>query len=215
MYSKKNRIKTDKDVYFNRTIRYIAPIMKLYGEELTQHFNSIKWAAFGINDKNYKEELDDGQCIFCLCKITNYRVFNKFMDYLRNQSFYFDDYIYSIQKKLHMIVINNPRKQIIPLFLEGKYSQMFSQEDIDRIYLKKIKVNGVEKYTDVYSVLTKFDAYKQTFLNNLYTEFGYSGLDGDFEFDLPPLINEEIFNYDEESPFSQEYYKQKEITGKI
>ena len=88
---------------------------------------------------------------------------------------------------------------------------MFSKEDIDRIYLKKIRVNGVEKYTDVYSILTKFDAYKNVFLDKLYLEFGSSVIEGDYEYDLPPLLNEEVFNYDEESPYSEKYYQQQEI----
>ena len=211
MYSKKKRIEISKDIYMNRTVRYIAPVMKLYGDELTQKFNNIKWLAFGINDRNYKEDLKDGDYIFCLCNITNNKHFDEFISYIRKQYFYFDDYIYSIRKNLHVVVINNPRRDIIPHFLSGKYSQMFSKEDIDRIYLKKIRVNGVEKYTDVYSILKKFDAYKNIFLDKLYLEFGSSVIEGDYEYDLPPLLNEEVFNYDEESPYSEKYYQQQEI----
>lgn len=211
-YSKQNRIITDKrDIFVNRTARYIAPLLKLYSNELTIIFNSVKWIAFGINDLNYKEKLNNGDYIFCLAKITNNRIFENFAKYIREQKFYYDDYIFSLKNNLHMFVLENPRKDVVPKFMEGKYSEMLSKEEIDRIYLKKVYIKGVEHYTDVYSILTKYDAYKDKFLNYLESEFNYTNIEGDFEFDLPPLFNEEVFNYDETSPYSEEYFNQKKL----
>jgi len=213
MYSKNNRIKLNDYIYKNRTLRYLIPLMKIYGKNFINMINIIDWKAFAIADKEYNEEI--GENFFCLCKVYSHP-FKIFINYIRDHDAYVDDYIFSFKENLHMFVIKNPKSDIITDFLRGNYSKMLSEEQIEAFYLKKMKKGKVEFYTDVFSILTKRKDYIPTFKEKLELELGYVGdIDEERELDFPPLINEEVFNYDETSPYSKEYERQKELIKSV
>lgn len=194
MYNLKERISIQKGVYKNKTLMYLLPLIKVYGNEFISKFEQLKLKYCGIGDFNYDEEV--GQNIFCVFEVANYRVFEKFEEYIRKQDFFVDSYIFSIKDNLHCFVFKFPYSNIIDKFLSGKYSEMFSNEDIDRLYLKTFRRRGVEYYTDVYSVLTKREEYKNIFLETVKEDFGAVDMVGDFEYDYPPILGMEVLNYE-------------------
>jgi len=78
---------------------------------------------------------------------------------------------------------------------------MFSSVDIERFFLKTVTIKGVERYTDVYSILTKRLDYDNIFLERINKDFNsdIETLEQDIEYDYPPIKAEEILNTEEES----------------
>lgn len=219
-YSKEKRIivKANLALFKNRTLTYIVPSLREYGKEFSDYFNKLSWRAFGINDRNFMGNMEDGEAIFCLAKIDNYVIFEEVMGYLRSHHSWVEDYIFSLQDNLHMIVIKNPKPKSIESFLIGAYSKMYSKEDINRFFLKFINFKGIDRYTTVYSVLTKREDYFPIFCEKIKTEFNVSydtQYNPELEMDFPPLLGEEVFNYDESSPYSEEYMAQKNLLDKV
>jgi hypothetical protein len=134
--------------------------------------------------------------IFVLLKLNGKSSY--FLEYIRNQDFYIDDYIYDIHKKYHMFVLKLPSNNIVIKFIEGRYSEMYNQEEVDQYFKKKIFNGKEEVFTPVYSILTKRDDYQDIFKKILNIDFGADNitLNEDAELDYPPFLESEIFNYD-------------------
>lgn len=200
MYNPKSKLNlVSKGVYKNKTLRYIVPTLKSYGKEFVEKLSKLSYRGFTIGDLNYSDSLSD--YIFCIVSINNYKAFNELLDYLENKDYYVTDYIYSLTNKLHCIVLKNPRPEVIDNFLAGKYSKMYSEEEINRFFLKTVTIKGVEHYTEVYAILTKRPEYQNKFIENIYKDFG-TQLDlvsEDMELDYPPIQSEEILNLEEDS----------------
>lgn len=195
MYDLKERISKQKGLYQNRTARYLLPLLKVYGNTFINKFNLTRLKYCGIGDYNYDEKI--GENIFLVIEVVNWRVFDDFYRYIISQDYYVDDYIFSLKDNLHCFVLKFPYTNIINTFLEGKYSKLLAEEDIEKYYLKTYRKNGVEHYTPVYSILTKKEGYKYIFLETLKEDFNTMiELDNDFEYDYPPIPGMEILNYD-------------------
>lgn len=176
----------------NKTLRYLTPCLKEYGLNFEQMYKSIFKIALGIGDmiiidqdKKYEQHL------FMLIDSRLYpKNFIVFLDWVREQEFYEDDYVYGNIKisPCHMIVIKIPEKyrDSVDKFTQGKYSEMFTETNIDELFYK---------HPDSIKVFKKDHNYKIRFvqrLNKLYnssvTTKEYEG-----ELELPPSKEEEFF----------------------
>lgn len=193
----REEIKTDTDdrvIYRNRTLKYLVPIIKTFGENFMILFRMQRWISFGIADfamdMNYHIPR-----LFCLLDIENKYNFDRFLKYIKSTAFYLNDYPFDESK--HMIVLKFPKQQAYKYFLDGKYSKMYTEEEMDSFVTKTAyNQHGENKYTDIYSVLSKRKAYEEVFLAQLYEDFGTRAKPiKDFEYDYPPILQNEIFNY--------------------
>jgi hypothetical protein len=176
----------------NKTLRYLTPCLKKYGTEFEMMYKSVFKIALGIGDIIIvDQERKYEQHLFMLIDTRLYpKQFIKFLDWVREQPFYEEDYVYGDIKKspCHMIIVKIPQEYIVSLtkFTEGKYSEMFSEEDINEFFLK---------YPDQVKVFKKDHNYKIKFvskLNNLFeSTLPVEEYDGELE--LPPKKEEEYF----------------------
>ena len=198
MYNKNATINlSNSGVYRNRTLKYIAPILRSYDKEFIKHINRLSIRGFTIGDMIYSNSLSDN--IYLFVSRLNYRALFNTLSYLRDKNYYVDNFIINLKDHIHCIVIKNPRPKAIDYFLKGEYSKMYSQVDIDRFFLKSVVKNGVERYTDVYSILTRRPEFDNVFLETVNKDFD-TDLDSlnTSEYDYPPIIAEEVINLQEE-----------------
>lgn len=195
MYNLKERIENNDFLYQNRTLRYLLPLLKYYGNDFVDRVNTLKIKFCGIGDYAINDKV--GENMYIVVEIINQKYFNNFMQFISQKDFFVEDYIFSLRKNLHCFVIKFPFPEIVETFLSGKYSEMLSKDDIDRYYQRIYKVRGIEYYTSVYSILTKREEQKDVFLNTIRQDFGSADIVGDFEYDYPPILGMEILNYDE------------------
>jgi len=198
MYNPNKKIEFLKGVYRNRTLKYIAPLLRAYGKDFVSLLNKVRIKAFTIGDLKFSDSLSD--YIFIIVSIENIKGFYALKNYLQKTDYYVDDYIFSLKNKLHCMVINNPRSKAIDYFLSGRYSQMLSEEDINRFFLKTVTVKGIERYTDVYSILTKRKDYDNIFLDKIKRDFNSNidKLEESTEYDYPPILGEEVLNTEDD-----------------
>jgi hypothetical protein len=180
-------------IFQNKTRKYLLPILKEYGDIFTGKFNSIFKVACGIGDIviensgiNYERHL-----FILVDTVVAHKFFNKFLDWVKTQPYYEDDYVYgNIQKsRLHMIVLKIPEKfyESLETFKKGKYSKMYNYESIEKYF---------NNHPDIKRVLIRDHNYKLEFIGKLNKEFGTDITDftiEDYELDLPIDNKEEKF----------------------
>ena len=97
-----------------------------------------------------------------------------------------DEDIFS--KSLHKIVVSP--NICYDAFLEGAYSQIYNRKQLDICFPNNIKIK---------QVLTKDPQYEEEYLKFLKQCFGNSvkkeHLTEHTEYDIPPCLNQEIYNY--------------------
>jgi hypothetical protein len=197
MYNQKEEIKIKDDVYLNRTAMYLLPLMKAYGDEFLKNFSKVISTpkAFGIDD--YKGPHYDN-ALYALFKPNEHFLT---IEKIRNHEAYLDDYVFS-DPKYQVLVVRLPREVIVN-FLEGNYSKIINKVEIEKFYKKKVRKNGKENYTKVYSVVKKLPHQRQAFINEVWEDFK-SNIEGSVieEYDYPPILSQEIFNYDKKRDLS-------------
>lgn len=176
----------------NKTLKYLTPCLIKYGNDFRQMYSSVFKIALGIGDMLIMDqEKKYEQHLFILIDTRLYpKQFVAFLNWVRDQFFYEDDYVYGNIRatSCHMVVIRIPEEytQSISKFIEGKYSEMFSSQDIEELF---------QKYPDTAKVFKKDHNYRIKFVKKLNRMYGttvtteeYSG-----EVELPPTKKEEFF----------------------
>jgi hypothetical protein len=190
MYKIEN-IKISNKLYINRTATYLLPLMKAYDDEFAKLFTRVvsNPIAFGIDDHKGPHYEN---CLYSLfIPNENFHLIEKMEEYPQFK----DHYVFN-DSKYHMLVVELPR-DVMGNFLEGNYSMLLSKDEIEKFYKKKIRKNRRDKYTKVYSTVTKLPARKIEFIEELLEDFGHAPHDSEIhEYDYPPILNQEIFNYD-------------------
>lgn len=198
-------------LYENRTYKYLFPIVKHYGEELTNYLRYFIKLGVGLGDDNRK--LPAG-CFFILIdtnpKIQNQKQYfeklDRFLTWIKYQDYYVDDYIYCMKDDCssHMVVLDMPSKYNTAYikFIIGRYSQMYTEQEINKLFpIDNSSTNNklISEYNDrirfVRNVLLKKD--ESDFLKKVNKDFGTDlkkfSIDG--ELDYSPDLREEIFNF--------------------
>lgn len=195
-------------VFINRTRQYLAPAVKLYGEEFITKYKSLAGMGVGIG----VGEVDLNNNIYFLFDVNGRLRYNTYIDkkgskinfvftlsYLREQPYFVKDYPFDsgLYGNKHMIVLKNPVNNLDE-FLKGNYSKMYTKEIINKVFDDTKLSNGKKVKNDVKMILEKNKSYQNTFISNLNKEFKTTiKLDDltDREYDFPPCLNNEVFNY--------------------
>jgi hypothetical protein len=179
----------------SKTRKYLLPCLKEYGEEFTRRVEAVYKVAVGIGDiiVDKHTNLKCEKHIFILLGSWVAKPhFVDFIDWIRKQPMYVDDYVYDdIQKTdLHMIILKFPEKywDSLKSFMRGKYSEMFDKETINKLF---------NNHPEVRKVLVKDKRYRLTFVNRLNrtweTSIDPESYDGELE--TKPTDEEERFNH--------------------
>ena len=206
-------------LYENRTWKYVYPCLKSYGGVLKGYLNSLYKMAVTLGDNN--ADFEERHCIYILVdtnisttqtSVGSYREnLSKFLDWVRFQPYYVIDYIFDglETSEKHMIVLRIPDTytKAVEKFKKGRYSEMYSSKEIRELFPyvsidnKEIETRINTKTKQVRNVLTKNKEYLPIFQKQVNEEFGVKcslkDLE-DHELDFPPVLKEEIFNFEKE-----------------
>lgn len=181
--------------YKNKSVKYLLPALKEYGEEFTTKANGIFKLAIGIGDIILSNlGVVHEKHVFVLCNTSiAHSHFVDFINWIKDKHMYVDDYVFgNIQHStLHMIVLKFPEKYYdsFDIFKTGAYSKMYPKDAIDKFF---------NNHPDLERVLIKDHNYKVRFVNQKLNRLFNTDIkpeEWDGELDLPPQDKTEIFNH--------------------
>jgi hypothetical protein len=197
MFTTKTIKVNPKKPFINQSYKYLIHHLKLYNDKFNL-LNSFKVKACCIGDMFYNENYIDNNYIFLLIQVDS--KFKFAIEELRECSFYIDDYIYPHKLyNLQMLVLELPKEETKIKFLQGRYSELLENDEIDKVYNKIITRNGIEYYNIAYDVIHKNERARLRFQKMLYDDFQTTveiKESDNRELDYPPIEANEIFNYD-------------------
>lgn len=205
-------------LYKNKTLKYLYPSLKFYGEDLTDNLRNLVKLAVGIGDTNdYTEEqniyilLDTKPIMNKDYNVVSYSIkLQTFLEWFRLQKYYVKDYIVRVKNEgdKHMIVIRVPNTLCTAFnnFIKGKYSKMYSNTQIefyfgDRVIQDKDVEEIINKeLRGIRGVLTKDKTSMREHIVRVNKDFNTNikleEVFEVFECDYPLRLSEEIFNYE-------------------
>lgn len=198
----------EERIFVNKTSRFLLPCLRGYGEDFVKRFNSFYKYAVGISDSYwYGVTKDRGRYIFILCNTGKniYQIHN-FLHWIKKKPFFVESYCPDAAIKTSnklMIVLEIPERfnNAYDMFVQGKFSQMFTEEEKELLFL--------DKNLESYQILSRSIDYMESFVNKLNSEFETSIKVKDFD-EIPPEMEiplksvEEIFNSSKEYFLSSE-----------
>lgn len=193
--------------YINKTWKFLVPTLRGHGDPFVNRFNALFKLSVGIHDTYLcGSELSNGRNIYVLIdKKYKEKNFKEFMSYLECQPYFKGDYCPDsniLGSRKHMIILEVPEEfqNAYDKFLQGKYSEMYTQDQIDLLFTAGSK-------SEVYEIITKTGDSFNNFIKKVSNEFGGIINPNDFntgERELPLKKKEEIFNYSEGGIFFNE-----------
>lgn len=190
-----DKVTEQKTMYPNKTRKYLLPCLREYGSTFLTKINNVFKVAVGIGDMVVTNNSENKyeRHIFILLDSTKAKpYFLKFMDWIKDQPMYEDDYVYdNIQKSTyHMVILKFPEKYYdsFETFKKGKYSEMFTNpEDFDFF----------KTYPEVQKVFIKDRNYRIEFTYKVNKIFGTTikPEEWDGELDFPPTEKTDVFNH--------------------
>lgn len=195
-------------LYINKTYKYLLPCLKELGSTFLAKYDSVHKLAFGIHDCYLDgTSYEDQMLLYILCdKMFKKHNFNNFLNYVKHQSYYCTDYAFDdIESgRKHMIVIKFPEKYLdsYEAFVEGKYSKMYSQKQIDSLFYDTKRTVAHAVRLQAVEVMNRTKPMTVSFTKDLTTVLGTTltvqdVIDNDMELDFPLSREEEFFNYRE------------------
>lgn len=180
LYNNKERFAdcVGEDKYINRCWLYLMPaLMLLKGRD----------ALLKIKNQITACSLQDSQlCLYIKLKQTNLDL-QECIKILDKNGELIEDSIFS--KNLHKLIVKPDINY--NAFLEGAYSKIYTQAQLAMCFPTNVKIK---------QVLCKNKEYEDEYLQFLKTCFGNSirkeHLTEHSEYDIPPCLNQEIYNYD-------------------
>lgn len=178
----------------SKTRKYLLPCLKEYGKVFTRKLENAWKVAVGLGDAILiNRDVKHEKHIFILFDSKpSPKHFKDFMEYIIDQPYYVDDYVYGdIQKStFHMVILKFPEKyyDAFETFKLGDYSKMFSLEDVEKFFANKPNTKAV---------LIKEHGYKVVFTRKLNRMFNTELKPEEFEgeYDFKPTEITEIFNH--------------------
>lgn len=181
----------------NKTWKYLyLSVLRGWDEELKIVLNRANKTRVAIQDtiasKEIKQDLRPKIFIEVLPDMFFKLFYNQDLPLLRKHKSYVGDYSTFVgEEQRHVIVLALPEKfnQAYQQFLKGKYSKMYSLEEIAELYVS-------DNFREYKNILFKTDSAKEKFIELLNKEFqtDFFPDPGEAEFDLPLIAEEEIFN---------------------
>jgi len=200
-YHTNTTLKSGSDeIIRNRTLSYLAPAIKFYDSTTAKCFADISVKGVGIGDALLDIEVPPRSLFYLVQVPTDPTKYARAHTYFKTLDNYVTEYSYGeLTGNLRMLVITLPsivRENIIELFIQGKYSELYTPKQIEYIIPKTSVVNKIENYNPIYSILKKSESYEKIFMQKLEKDFGVLPIPYDGrELDYPPNLKMEIFNY--------------------
>lgn len=192
--------------YVNKTWRFLVPTLRGHGDEFVNRFNPLFKLACGVHDDLISgAEMANGRNIYVMFD-TKYqpKEFSKFMDFLQYKDYYKADYCpdSEISSRKRIVILEVPKifHNAYDMFLQGRYSEMYTQEHLDMLFNNENKKREHE-------ILNKHPRALSKFVKDVNEQFKTQTKEDDFlesEYETPLKKIEEIFNYRGESVFFNE-----------
>lgn len=189
------------EIVKNRTLKYLVPSLAVYGETFKIKIKSLPILAFGIGDEDLKDlTLIQGvnkKLIFILYDSSlKYRMTSTIIDWFKNQDFFVEDVPYKdISSPLRLLIINFPEfmEDAYDKFLKGKYSKMYSKEEIKKFF-------NPNSHSQALNVINKTEVGATEHIKRILEDFDVRLTKQDlkvegYEYDYPFSPQEEIFNH--------------------
>lgn len=184
-------------IYVNKTLKYLVPCLKLYGDTFVTKLNSVFNLAFGIHDCVLDGTEYEGQKLIYILsdKLNQPARFQNFLNYVKHQSYYVMDYAFDDMERgrQHMLVVKFPEShfEVYDKFIDGKYSKMYTQDEIATFFNRE---------SEARDVITRASKMKPVLVEKIYNSFNTRITERDItihgmEFDFPPEQQKEYFNY--------------------
>ena len=218
MYYNNEKINTS-DIVMNKTRSYLVQQLQYYGDEFVGHIAKNRIIAFTIGDYGHGSEKLEPY-IYMLFDVNgekkygNYLsinkgryIFHETLQYYQHHTSYVQDYCFDSNKTghLHVVVIKLPFPEKFDLFLEGKYSKMYSEDELNKWFIKEFKITEIVKgkkkvlleKNSQYQVLTHDTSYFPKFKEEIKNEFGTILSDEDIhvEYDFKPSLKKETLRH--------------------
>ena len=180
----------------NRTLDYLFPSIRMYGDTFIGKFNLVFKLAYGIHDTLLNGTPFESQRKLCILLDRKYRPsdYENFMRWLRLQEYYITDYSLddTITGRQQMVLIEYPEQyaHVYDNFLSSQYSKMYTKDEIELMF----KTEGHGK-----SVLNRSPEALLDFITRVNSTYGTNLTKKDFqgedvEYDFPWVNNQEFFN---------------------
>ena len=199
----------------NNTAKYVASTYKKFNKDLVSLINTMAnqrvkaLKLWTIGDMSYSvvKNKDLTQHLFIVLDFSVYKKaypknidkINEYIYRIRDFNEYYDDYPYGNfnESDSHVFVfkISDEFKDVIPKFIEGKYSEMYTKDQIDELF----DSNVGEHENRIYQVLLKdpkcFVDFEEILKNefNLDKDFKLK-IEKDIELELPIKEDNEFIN---------------------
>lgn len=173
-------------------MRYLSPIFHTYPVVFQNELNKNKFNLCVCDVDYYKSTKKSFQPYLFLQFKTNH----KLIECCRQIRYYVDEYPLNLEDK-YMMVLGVPEEfqSSYQHFLKGEYSKMYSKLQLEKIKIRQI-LNG--NINGTYLVLTKnhaaYEEYCQV-IQAIYKSNNFPDKKDVQEFDIPPRINQEVFNF--------------------
>lgn len=186
-------------LYVNKTAKYLFPVVMNLYPEIFKLTLGVKLVAMGIGDNNIEKSKGKICMLYSLDMSDDKKsaasrvLFSLQIQKVRKLNVFITDYVYDVQEDthFHMIVIEVPSGVNLKAFTKGIYSKMVDYKILERVFTPG-------KYLEIKRILTKDSEQLVPFVQEINAIFGTSvtveEMEG-AEYDLPPYLPEEIFNY--------------------
>lgn len=180
----------------NRTLEYLFPSIRMYGDTFIGKFNLVFKLAYGIHDTLLDGTPFENQRKLCILLDRKYRPsdYENFMRWLRLQEYYITDYSLddTVIGRQQMVLIEYLEQyaHVYDNFLSSQYSKMYTKDEIELLF----KIEGHGK-----SVLNRSPEVLSDFITRVNSTYGTNLTKKDFqgedvEYDFPWVKNQEFFN---------------------
>lgn len=213
-YDTNKRIEIKRgQTYFNQTLRFLTPSLTVY-DSLVDYLLPLQTLAWTIGDHNYSQDIKNhlhavidvnGRYKYdrYLDKKTGYKDFYSFIEFIKNQDYYVDDYTFNDYAHVVIFNIHEMFGNLIDKFIEGKYSQLYTEKHLKMgVISKKIKIRGKYIESVPYKIITRDKEYRKEFFKKLNTDFKSKVdpfdkdiINDDRELEYKPFLKQEILNY--------------------
>ena len=186
-------------VYENRTLKYLAPGLKEYGSTFISKFSQLASLGCFIFDASLDNNpfftKSQPNIFFLIDTYYNAVQTEKVLTWFKYQNFYVADYTFAkehISPRFCILVIKYPKPESYKAFLEGKYSKMYTIEEINSYFNTNVNLEAKQ-------VLLKKENAIKKHIQIIQEEFGVRLLEKeviepDYELDFPFIEFEEILN---------------------
>lgn len=180
-------------IYLNKTKKYLAPVIKEYGEELTERLNGLFKLGMGVGDFALMDmgmKLETHLFILIDTNLSK-RSFNSTMNWLKLQNYFAFDYAFDDLHlgHLHMIALEVPPKyhDALSRFKNSEFSAMFDYDDLIKFFADRQEEIAV--FTKDKNFRVEFVQRVNTLYNTMVDPIEWKG-----ELEFPINIEEEYFS---------------------